>query len=575
MEELIPLFFALDHVNYTRWASIHICDLKSLPDNIAKEFQNEGHWVLSKTGNRFPTIPFDKAHEQENNIVKSAGGAVGLTENPVAFRRWMLSGPETTRLLHQFEEQYLGPDSEEFQDRLNHEMGLSAQKTFKKQVNNLVDVIRTMENPFLDDFPELVTLDSRDCMDDAVAEAVVNLEQLGKKQYQDFVKAVIKDRTISITNPIKKNKLPLYGKRLSRAKSKQSKTITALQNNDSRQVDVVWDSYVPDSLKESSREKRGLKGMQRKVAGSTKLPPKWIQFLCDSANKQELFAFLTSKVAAYTWPETKTVYRTSDSNRSMPECNHEEADTRIVVHVLHAIQVEQAKSVLVRTVDTDVVVILVGTFYNLKSIVPDLDLLGEARSRSLPVFHALTGCDTTSSFYGKGKKSAWQAWELYPDVTSTFEFLAKNVYHQLTADSAHFKRIERYVVVLFDKSSPLDSINRTRMELFCKNNRAMDKLPPIQDALLQHVHRSIFQVGIWSTSEHSQQAVPSPDRFSWKKEGGSWVPKWITIPEVSKACSELTKCTCKGSCTRCKCTKAYLVCTPLCRCKCVNSASDP
>jgi hypothetical protein len=185
----------------------------------------------------------------------------------------------------------------------------------------------------------------------------------------------------------------------------------------------------------------------------------------------------------------------------MPECNHEEADTRIVVHVLHAIQVEQAKSVLVRTVDTDVVVILVGTFYNLKSIVPDLDLwvafgmgrhfsyininticviLGEARSRSLPVFHALTGCDTTSSFYGKGKKSAWQAWELYPDVTSTFEFLAKNAYHQLTADSAHFKKIERYVVILFDKSSPLDAINKTRMELFCKNNRAMDRLPSTQ-----------------------------------------------------------------------------------------------
>jgi hypothetical protein len=106
--------------------------------------------------------------------------------------------------------------------------------------------------------------------------------------------------------------------------------------------------------------------------------------------------------------------------------------------------------------------------------------LGEARSRSLPVFHALTGCDTTSSFYGKGKKSAWQAWELYPDVTSTFEFLAKNAYHQLTTDSVHFKRIERYVVILFDKSSPLDSINKTRMELFCKNNRAMDRLPPTQ-----------------------------------------------------------------------------------------------
>ena len=189
------------------------------------------------------------------------------------------------------------------------------------------------------------------------------------------------------------------------------------------------------------------------------------------------------------------------SDRSFPECNHEEADTRIVIHVLHAIQAEQTKSVLVRTVDTDVIVILIGKFNKLRAIQPDLELwvgfgtgrnfsflsinnicasLGEAHSRSLPVFHALTGCDTTSTFYGKGKKSAWQAWKLFPGVTPTFEFLANNPFHQLTVDSDHFKRIERFTVILFYKLSPLDSINKTRMELFCKNNRDMDKLPPTQ-----------------------------------------------------------------------------------------------
>ena len=83
-----PLFFALDHVNYARWTPIHIRDMKSLPNSIAHEFQSEGHWVLSKTGNWFSAIhvPFDQAHEQENKVVKRAGGAVGLTENPVAFR---------------------------------------------------------------------------------------------------------------------------------------------------------------------------------------------------------------------------------------------------------------------------------------------------------------------------------------------------------------------------------------------------------------------------------------------------------------------------------------------------------
>ena len=160
------------------------------------------------------------------------------------------------------------------------------------------------------------------------------------------------------------------------------------------------------------------------------------------------------------------------SDRSMPECNHEEADTRIVVHILHAIQDNEAKSVLVRTVDTDVLVILIGTFQHLRAIQPDLDLwvgfgtgrnfsfisinticagLGDARSRSLPVFHALTGSDTTSTFYGKGKRSAWQAWEMYPAITQTFEFLANNSFHKLTVDSDHFQRLESFIVILFNK----------------------------------------------------------------------------------------------------------------------------
>lgn len=48
----------------------------------------------------------------------------------------------------------------------------------------------------------------------------------------------------------------------------------------------------------------------------------------------------------------------------MNQCNHEEADTRIVVHMRHALE-RGAESVLVRTVDTDVVVILVGKLHDL------------------------------------------------------------------------------------------------------------------------------------------------------------------------------------------------------------------
>ena len=46
--------------------------------------------------------------------------------------------------------------------------------------------------------------------------------------------------------------------------------------------------------------------------------------------------------------------------------NHEKADTRIVVHVLHALK-QGDQTIYVRTVDTEVVVILDGVFHDLVS----------------------------------------------------------------------------------------------------------------------------------------------------------------------------------------------------------------
>ena len=41
--------------------------------------------------------------------------------------------------------------------------------------------------------------------------------------------------------------------------------------------------------------------------------------------------------------------------------------------------------------------------------------------KTLPVFHAFTGCDAASAFGGRGKKTAWNVWKVLPDVTKAFE----------------------------------------------------------------------------------------------------------------------------------------------------------
>ena len=41
--------------------------------------------------------------------------------------------------------------------------------------------------------------------------------------------------------------------------------------------------------------------------------------------------------------------------------------------------------------------------------------------RTLPMFHAFTGYDIVSAFCGRGKKTAWNTWKVYPEVIKAFE----------------------------------------------------------------------------------------------------------------------------------------------------------
>ena len=116
--------------------------------------------------------------------MKGSGGCIGLTENTVAFRRWMLSGPELSRLSRQFEEEYLpDADPDNSMNFRNHEQGLAAKtRSYQKQVNSLFETFKRLGNPLLDDFPELVILDSRNCVDESVAISLRTMEDLGTKQ---------------------------------------------------------------------------------------------------------------------------------------------------------------------------------------------------------------------------------------------------------------------------------------------------------------------------------------------------------------------------------------------------------
>ena len=82
--QLMPWFFALDRVHYSRWLPVHIRDLLALEDKRPSEYARflRGKFFVQRSTHAFSLMALDQSHEQTNTVVKGEGGAVGLTENP-------------------------------------------------------------------------------------------------------------------------------------------------------------------------------------------------------------------------------------------------------------------------------------------------------------------------------------------------------------------------------------------------------------------------------------------------------------------------------------------------------------
>ncbi|KAJ8889701.1 hypothetical protein PR048_009202 [Dryococelus australis] len=198
-------------------------------------------------------------------------------------------------------------------------------------------------------------------------------------------------------------------------------------------MDVIWDRHLPESLKNAAREKRG-SGARTHAAPNTKM------------------------------------------SNNCP-CNHDEADTRLIFPTADAVA-RGCKAILLRTVDTDVLVLVVdaaqqlvgepeiwtslGTGKNHKFIAAHTIArsLGPQMSSALPVFHAFSGCDVVSAFFGKGNKTAWETGHAFPEAISTFLKLS----HDNITGAMNTP--EKFVVLVYDKSSSDTTINSARTTLF-------------------------------------------------------------------------------------------------------------
>jgi len=171
---------------------------------------------------------------------------------------------------------------------------------------------------------------------------------------------------------------------------------------------------------------------------------------------------------------------------------------------------------------------------------------------------------------GKSKKSAWEAWKSYPEVTEAFLCAADRPFEILKLSSRVTKLLEQYICVLYDKTTPTCFVHELRQELFCKRAKMMENIPPTQ--VCSHLYLCyLYYINLlFFFFLQEQQNRPQPEGFGWTRDDNSlWKPVWTLLPEVAKASRELLKCGCKAKplCSkRCRCEGAGLSCAALCLC---------
>ena len=116
-------------------------------------------------------------------MIKGDGGAIGLTEYEAALGRWVIAGPEITRILNDFENSAKNT-SDDFK---HHEQTPAVQKCFKTDVLKMSQFF-SEDNPFLETLSDdLRPLDSHTLADPTVYKSVQTAHEIGNNQYHTFV----------------------------------------------------------------------------------------------------------------------------------------------------------------------------------------------------------------------------------------------------------------------------------------------------------------------------------------------------------------------------------------------------
>lgn len=353
---------------------------------------------------------------------------------------------------------------------------------------------------------------------------------------------------------------------------------------------VVFDQYCQSSLKEITRQRRSgaklSRGTEYKVDRNTRIKD-LNKFLSSTKTKELLTIFLAQQIVVNCTADVTTITCQGVQSNTSGSCHaakHDEADTLLIYYASEARKL--GLTVHIYSQDTDVLVLathnlavlgedaamIMGTGTNRRvlPLLPIQNALGEERAQALMGFHAISGCDTTGRIFGKSKTLWWKAFmDCGDDIVGALARLGQ----ESEPSCEVLGHCEAFICKLLGpKNAGISQAAALRWFHFrgLNTKQGIEKLPPTQGSLHEHIRRAHYQCLIWRQALIPQPTVPAPTELGWSisDTSGHFVPKLSRIPLAPDSILQLVRCKCtKSQCSgRCSCRENQMPCTELCKC---------
>ena len=270
----------------------------------------------------------------------------------------------------------------------------------------------------------------------------------------------------------------------------------------------------------------------------------------------------------------------TEMQQSQLACNHEEADTRLILHTKYC-ECQGYRNVVILTNDTDVVILAVfhrQAFPKLCSLwikslsymIPIHEIaqsLEADECSMLPILHSISGCDTTSFLYSKGKRSFFhkaKASSIKAKLAHSCLQLKDGITEDLITSITTACR-ELTVMVYGKDPEEYTSLNAVRANLYIRQ-ADLRRIPPTDMVFDQHALRAIFQAFIWVCADVAKPDLPDPLQYGWKKVDGIVQPLLNPNPCIPQSIAVSAYCDCKNKCgKKCPC-RSIGACEIFCKC---------